>query len=265
MSSDSSKVHPLFAVPDAAPEEVPAQGGPVATEQPAVCRSCFGSGMEVVEGRGARRCRCRTKNSQAKMIEAARIPRRYDQCSLQNFYPVKGNGTQLRAFQYAWRLAREYPAVDRGLVFMGPVGVGKTHLSVAILRGLVEKGVPCLFYEFGSLLKEIQNSYNPISQTSELKVLAPVFESEVLVLDELGASKPTDWVRDTMMQIINTRYNDKKLTIFTTNYLDGRRTERDETLEDRIGVRLRSRLYEMCKTIHIEGEDYRKKFDTQQP
>jgi DNA replication protein DnaC len=265
MSSDRSKNQSLFAVPDDAPEEAPALDRPAQNNEPAVCQFCFGTGMEVVAGKGARRCRCRTQNSQAKLLEAARIPRRYDQCSLQNYYPVKGNGTQLRAFQYAWRLAREYPAVDRGLVFMGPVGVGKTHLSVAILRGLVEKGIPCLFYEFGALLKEIQNSYNPISQTSELKVLAPVFEAEVLVLDELGASKPTDWVRDTMMQIINTRYNDKKLTIFTTNYLDGRRTERDETLEDRIGVRLRSRLYEMCKTVHIEGEDYRKKYDTQQP
>jgi DNA replication protein DnaC len=265
MSSDSSKIQPLRAVPDAAPEEVPAPDHPLATEQPVVCQFCFGTGMEVVEGRGARRCRCRTQHTQAKLEASARIPRRYDQCSLQNYYPVKGNGTQLRAFQYAWRLAREYPGVERGLLFMGPVGVGKTHLSVAILRGLVEKGVPCLFYEFGALLKEIQNSYNPISQTSELKVLAPVFEAEVLVLDELGASKPTDWVRDTMMQIINTRYNDRKLTIFTTNYLDGRRTEKDETLEDRIGVRLRSRLFEMCKTVQIEGEDYRKKFDTQQP
>ena len=78
-----------------------------------------------------------------------------------------------------------------------------------------------------------------------------------------GDPKPTDWARDTMMQIINTRYNDRKLTIFTTNYLDARRTERDETLEDRIGVRLRSRLFEMCKTVLIEGEDYRKKFDQQ--
>ena len=83
---------------------------------------------------------------------------------------------------------------------------------------LTEKGVPCLFYEFGALLKEIQNSYNPVSQASELKVLAPVYETEVLVLDELGASKPTDWVRDTMMQIIGTRYNERRLTIFTTNY-----------------------------------------------
>lgn len=269
MSSDNAKIKPLvLPAPDAEPDNAPAHDRTVVTDQPAVCSYCFGTGMEVVAGKGARRCRCRTQGNLAKQLEAARIPRRYEQCSLQNFFPVQGKyyTIQGNAFRFAYTLARMYPAVDRGLLLMGPVGVGKTHLSVAIIRDLIEKkGITCLFYEFGTLLKEIQNSYNPISQTSELKVLAPVFDAEVLVLDELGASKPTDWVRDTMMQIINTRYNDKKLTIFTTNYLDGRRAERDETLEDRIGVRLRSRLYEMCKTIHIEGEDYRKKFDTQQP
>jgi DNA replication protein DnaC len=238
-----------------------ARGLHLYAEQREVCSFCFGTDMEVVPGKGARRCRCRTERRQQRLLEAACIPRRYSECSLSSYQPVKGNASQLMAFNYAYHLVHEYPAVDRGLLFMGPVGVGKTHLSVAILRSLVEKGIACLFYEFGALLKEIQNSYNPISQTSELKVLAPVFEAEVLVLDELGASKPTDWVRDTMMQIINTRYNDRKLTIFTTNYLDGRRSERDETLEDRIGVRLRSRLYEMCKTVVIEGEDYRCRFD----
>ena len=115
--------------------------------------------------------------------------------------------------------------------------------------------------QFGALLRRIQDSYNPVSQTSELGVLGPVFEADVLVLDELGASKPTDWVRDTMMQIINTRYNDKRLTIFTTNYLDERLNDREEVLEDRIGTRLRSRLYEMCKTVVITGDDFRKRFD----
>jgi DNA replication protein DnaC len=269
MSSDNAKIHPLFAVPDASTsEEASAADSAGVIEQPDVCQFCFGSGMEVVAGKGARRCRCRTQSNQAKLLEAARIPRRYSECSLQNFFPVQGKyyTNQGNAFRFAYTLARTYPAVDRGLLFMGSVGVGKTHLSVAIIRDLIEKkGIPCLFYEFGSLLKAIQNSYNPVSQTSELKVLSPVFEAEVLVLDELGASKPTDWVRDTMMQIINTRYNDKKLTIFTTNYLDGRRSEKDETLEDRIGVRLRSRLYEMCKSVMIEGEDYRKKVDSLKP
>ncbi|HEY0077134.1 MAG TPA: ATP-binding protein [Pyrinomonadaceae bacterium] len=277
MSSDNAKPYPLFAVPEREEAQMPATDAPrremaSAADESPVCPRCYGSGMEVVAGKGARRCDCRTENHGRKLLEQSRIPRRYldaapgrkEGCSLQNYYPAPNNGSQLRAFNYAFRLTREYPAVDRGLLFTGTVGVGKTHLSVAILRGLIDKGVGCLFYEFGSLLKEIQNSYNPVSQTSELKVLAPVYEAEVLVLDELGASKPTDWVRDTMMQIINTRYNDKKLTIFTTNYLDARRQPTDETLEDRIGARLRSRLYEMCKTVVIEGEDFRRRFDTQQ-
>jgi DNA replication protein DnaC len=174
---------------------------------------------------------------------------------------------------------------------MGPAGVGKTHLAVAIMRSLIAKGVPCLFYESGSLLKRIQDSYNPISKTSETSVLLPVYQAEVLVLDELGATMPTDWVRDTLYQIINTRYNDKKLTIFTTNFLDERpvnsgagsdasdeseaprrtvgkatfdrrpRTITTPTLEERIGVPLRSRLYEMCNKVQMIGEDYRKRFE----
>jgi DNA replication protein DnaC len=262
VSSDNAKKHPLFAVPEAEPRADMAPLEPPAAEPAsAVCAFCFGTGMEIVPGKGARRCRCRIERARDRLLDAARIPRRYSECSLQNYYPQQSNGTQFKAFQYAVNLVRDYPAVERGLLFMGPVGVGKTHLSVAVLRGLIDKGVPCLFYEFGTLLKEIQDSYNPVSKTSELKVLEPVYRAEVLVLDELGASKPTDWVRDTMMQVINTRYNDRKLTVFTTNYLDGRRAEREETLEERIGVRLRSRLYEMCKTVYIEGEDYRRRFD----
>jgi DNA replication protein DnaC len=226
-----------------------------------VCPFCFGSGMEVIPGKGARRCRCCEQDIRTKLLEAAHIPRRYEQCLLSNYQPATNNGSQLRAFNYAYRLVREYPSVGRGLLFIGPAGIGKTHLSVAVLRGLVEKGVPCLFYEFGALLKEIQDSYNPASQSSELKVLAPVYEAEVLVLDELGAMKPTDWIRDTMTQVIGRRYNDRKLTIFTTNYGDERRQPSEETLEDRIGARLRSRLYEMCRTVVVTGEDYRRRFD----
>lgn len=259
--SINSNVQRLAVVQDV--EELSPQESHVSsmTVEPAVCSFCFGSGMEVVTGRGARRCRCRTRDVQAKLLEAARIPRRYSECSLSNYQPGSNNGSQLRAFNYAYRLVREYPSVDRGLLLMGPCGIGKTHLAAAILRGLIEKGIPCLFYEFGALLKEIQESYNAVSQTSELKVLMPVYEAEVLVLDELGASKRTDWVRDTMMQIIGARYNEKKLTIFTSNYMDVRCNPADETLEDRVGSRLRSRLYEMCKTVIIEGEDYRRRFD----
>jgi DNA replication protein DnaC len=270
MSADNAKKSQLHAVPvretdaPALPfDRVPPAAVP--KEAPAACSYCYGTGMEVVAGKGARRCRCRDENTQTKLLEAARIPRRYSHCTLSNY--LKTTKSQWRAMGEASKILDGYLAgkVEQGLLFMGPVGVGKTHIAVSILRGLMDQGVPCLFYEFGSLLKEIQDAYNPISQSTELRVLAPVYQAEVLVLDELGASKPTDWVRDTMQQIIGTRYNDRKLTIFTTNYADARRAPTDETLEDRIGVRLRSRLFEMCKNVHIDGDDYRRRFDAQQP
>src|SRR5258705_6016812 len=161
------------------------------------------------------------------------------------------------------------------------VGFGNTDLTIAVLRVyMYKKDVTCLFYESGSLLKAIQDSYNPVSQTSETRVLAPVYQAEVLVLDELGATVPTNWVRDTLYQIINTRYNNKKLTIFTTNYLDEPRAAAEEnpdvvdpkrrstfaadriqemtTLEERIVFFKHKPAYEMCKKVKIEGEDYRK-------
>lgn len=242
-----------------------------------VCELCFGTGTRLDPDRGAVLCDCRRSSSSQRLLDAARIPPRFRECSFHNYYPNPDNLTQYFAHNFATRLVEEFPAVDTGLLFMGPVGVGKTHLAIAILRALIEKkGVNCLFYESGSLLKAIQDSYNPVSQTSEMRVLAPVYQAEVLVLDELGATVPTNWVRDTLYQIINTRYNNKKLTIFTTNYADEIRTPEPETeprrrskaserlaevatLEERIGTPLRSRLHEMCKKVKIEGEDYRKR------
>ena len=252
MADDKAKTHGLFAIPGNGEDAKPKR---VSDIEP--CPKCYGTGMEVVPGKGARRCECRKQGSHTNLLAKVRIPARYAECHF-NTYKAS-NPSQDLAFKYASKLAMDYPAVDRGLLLTGSVGVGKTHLAVSILKALTERGFSCLFYEFGSLLKEIQDSYNPSTQASELKILAPVLDSEILVLDELGASKPTDWVRDTMAHIINSRYNDKKLTIFTTNYPDERKTEREETLEDRIGIRLRSRLYEMCKTVTIAGEDYRRK------
>ena len=104
-------------------------------------------------------------------------------------------------------------------------------------------------------------------QTTELELLKPVFAAEVLVLDDLGAQKPNEWVWDTVALILNTRYNDKQTTIITTNYADlpagggaktdAERAAREPTLGDRIGDRMRSRLAEMCVRVEMTGEDFR--------
>src|SRR5260370_42653803 len=88
-----------------------------------------------------------------------------------------------------------------------------------------------------------------------MAILQPVFEAEVLVLDELGAVKPTEWVWDTVSLVLNTRYNNNRTTIITTNFDDRpagavagpRGPAREETLGDRIGEGMRSRVHEMCR------------------
>ena len=257
MAESNKKKHNLVAVaPDAGKSGTAAE---FISDASPVCNKCFGSGLEVVPGKGARVCECRRRDAHSLRLAKARIPKRYDKCHFNTFRKVASSHDN--ALRLAQEFTQNFPAVEQGLLFTGPVGVGKTHLAVSIIKGLTEIGFPCLFYEFGSLLKEIQDSYNPNTRTSELTVLQPVLNVDVLVLDELGASKPTDWVRDTMYHIINSRYNEKKFTIFTTNYPDDRASEGKETLEDRIGVRARSRIFEMCRTVRMEGEDYRRKFD----
>lgn len=229
------------------------------------CLLCYDTGWQYVEEGIVRRCTCRattTTESFERALAAARIPPRYLKCELTNFEPQGSPHsaeieTQRNGLLYCQRFVKEFPNVDRGLLLMGPVGVGKTHLAVATVKELIRRmRVRCLFYDFRDLLKEIQDTYNPIAQSSELRVLAPIYDAEVLVLDELGAAKPTTWVQDTMTQIINTRYNQRKATIFTTNYLD-QAPPAEESLTDRVGARLRSRLYDMSRVIPIEGSDYR--------
>lgn len=223
-----------------------------------VCPICNGSGWEPTEENGkVKRCRCLESVRTERLIEDARIPQRYEHCDLDSYLP--NHESQKRAKIYVQRFLDKYPQIDVGLLFLGTCGVGKTHLAVALLKQIIiEKGDAGLFYDFRDLLREIQSSWNSVSQTSELDILRPVLEAKVLVLDELGANKPTEWVRDTIAHIINCRYNDKKLTVFTSNYLDTPTRQGEETLRDRIGVRLRSRLYEMCKEVEISGEDFRK-------
>lgn len=240
----------------------------------ALCPQCAGSGWKTIPATSSKpqsvvRCDCRVGNWTERLVKKARIPARYEHCTLSNFdsdFPG-ANRTLAAALFQANRFVEEYPVETTGLMLLGPIGVGKTHLAVGILRELVmQKSASCLFYDYRELLKEIQNSYNASVQTTELEVLKPVFDTEVLVLDELGAVKPTEWVWDTVSHILNTRYNDKRTTIITTNFDDlppgkGRsaleKTSRDDTLGDRIGERMRSRLHEMCKGVEMQGSDFR--------
>jgi DNA replication protein DnaC len=138
---------------------------------------------------------------------------------------------------------------------MGGCGVGKTHLAVAALLEIIRSGKPgrLLFSNFQDLIQEIQASFDSDNGTSKSEILRPILEADLLVLDELGSQKPTQFVQDILYYVINTRYNEERATIFTTNYSDRSNDAKDETLEQRIGTRLRSRLAEMADRIEFAG------------
>jgi DNA replication protein DnaC len=245
-----------------------------------VCGLCEGSGLRLVEEAGAmvaRPCECRVERRVARMLERARNPKRYEHCTLDSYESgFRGANRSLAAAHLrARKFVDSYPleTAGTGLLLTGSIGVGKTHLAVGIVQALMmERGAAALFFDYRDLLKQVQNSYNQSVAATELEVLRPVFDAEVLVLDELGAAKPSDWVWDTVAHILNTRYNDRRTTIITTNYANtgplgteagpngsARAAMRDETLGDRIGERMRSRLQEMCVVVEMQGEDFRQK------
>ena len=202
------------------------------------------------------RCDCVRASASARLLGDARIPRRYQHCDFANYTAY--NEQLTKALQFATRLAESFPVTDKGLFFQGPPGVGKTHLAVAVLRQVIStRGARGLFYDTRDLLRVIRSTYDPVNRTQEMDVLRPVIECDLLVLDDLGAEKTSEWVEETLNLIVNSRYSERRTTVFTSNYDDNPDNTDPDSLLFRIGFRMRSRLHEMCEFLYLDGGDYR--------
>jgi DNA replication protein DnaC len=239
-------------------------------------------------------CDCTAGDRTERLLAKARVPERYRHCDFENFETDNEIENAPREQLDAWnrslaqaklivqRFAEEFSPVrelqgEQGLLLMGPCGAGKTHLAVSALKKIALRGHSGLFYDYRELLKQIQDSYNGESQSTEMSVLEPVLQTEILVLDDVGSSKPSLWALETVGHVLNTRYNEKRVTLLTTNFLDAdsvaansaasssagriaglRPPQIEDSLTERVGKRIRSRLYEMCRTVEITAADYRK-------
>ena len=229
------------------------------------CKKCRGTGWIVQEAdgiEGVTTCpECRQPQRAARLLKRAGIPPRYFGKSLDSYHPLDGK-TQQEAARKAVDYIDAYPDVSRGLLFVGTCGVGKTHLSVAILRSLIEEQlISGRFVDETELLRRLHYSYGPDSRDTEQQLLKPLMDADLLVWDDLGSSRGTDWARETIGMVLNYRYTYSRLTILSTNRaLDGGQTSRGSSqrkLSEQIGTRLYSRIMEMCEVVGIRGPDFR--------
>jgi DNA replication protein DnaC len=232
------------------------------------CSTCRDSGWVLKNRDGATYAApcpdCRAVKKVESLLKNAAIPPRY----LDRGFDVYATQTKsqekalLRAVQYV----NKYPDVPRGLLFVGPCGVGKTHLSVAILKQLIlDKRTPGMFIDESELLRRLQYSYSPNSPETEKEVMLPLMNIELLVWDDLGAGRTSEWVSETIRTVLNHRYTYEKQTILSTNWplkVESARTAQralaaGHTLPERIGQRLFSRITEMCEIVDVQGPDAR--------
>jgi DNA replication protein DnaC len=227
------------------------------------CPLCDDTGWKETAGNGVRRvvrCDCWRERVGRQRLADANIPKRYQHCTIANFTAY--NESLERAAAEARGIATQFPVVTKGLFFEGQPGVGKTHLAVAVLKQVIAvTGARGLFYDTRDLLRVIRSTYDRSLRTTELEVLGPVMNADLLVLDDLGAEKTSEWVEETMNLIVNTRYNERRLTIFTSNYPDIPDDTDPNSLLFRIGIRMRSRLHEMCEFHVMDAADYRERPD----
>jgi DNA replication protein DnaC len=242
------------------------------------CPLCAGSGRARVESEGVITmgwCRCQRLPDRIQIFNRAGVPARFSEATFVSFAQepdgqlkdLAPSGIRALGECSQWVEGFDPSRENRGLVLHGPVGRGKTHLMVGLLRELIFRhGVEVRFIEFSRLLSMLREGYS--SGRSDAGVLSELAAVPVLAIDELGKGRLTDWELAVIDEVISRRYNAMGCTLATTNYAPGEATgfetanlstatRASQTLTDRVGERVYSRLCQVVDFIEVAGKDHR--------
>lgn len=196
----------------------------------------------------------------ARMIKKSSLGKRF---MSRTFDKYKTNDQNKEAFNIAYEYVRQFKERLKdgmGLLFIGSYGTGKTHLAAAICHELIKNNYQPVFGTMVTLLGDIRATFNQEQAVeTEERLLRKYTKCDLLVIDDLGKEKPTEWAMEKLYSIINTRYEECLPVIITTNYSLEKLTERlagrhnIETAEAIV-----SRIHEMCKGVLMNWDDYRR-------
>lgn len=187
-----------------------------------------------------------------RLYRSSQMPARFLTRTFENFQVTpETKGAYSIAKQYVENF-EEHAKRGEGLLFSGTVGTGKTHLAAAIAIELMNRGVPVLFGNIVNLLSRIKQTYSEDSRESDSQVISVMSSVDLLIIDDLGKEKKSDWVDQVLYTIINNRYEDYKPMIITTNCTMAE-------LEEKIGRAGVSRLCEVCRGVKMDTLDYRRR------
>lgn len=177
---------------------------------------------------------------------------RYRDCDLSTFTWSRLSTTSQQVLQRYAEALDSHLAAGWGLILTGAVGSGKTHVALGLAILTLGIGASAFVTTLGELLLSIRSSYQREVDRSEAELLEHVCTVELLVLDDLGIEKPTDWAKERLAYIVNRRYSTQRATLVTTNLA------LDE-LEKRWDGRVMSRLYGSCQAVGFSNvADYRR-------